>query len=385
MNKTYTAPFILVVIMQIVTMGLYFFIPLQLEKIGLTGFEIGVLFAISAITAFLSVFEIGTLTDRIPIKLIISASILCMSTYLLGLGITTSFTVLSIMFLVGGLGTTAFKESMESFVLKHADTHRGEKFGTYELVKMIASGLAMVASGYLIFIFDFNMIFIGAAILILASLVVTPAIEKNKITKTKTKDYFKDITNTKVIGFLILIFLFTLHWGAESTSYGLFLNHNLGLSTTQMGIFFGISIIFLGFSALFFGKRYDKKNNSRELLLYAFFLSGISFILFAITTNTYISLFFRMVHEIGDGAFIIFMFTGIKRFFTNHRIGGDLGLITIITIIGKMLGALLFGPMGDLYGYQWPHIVAGSIIVVSGLFILTYKRHAPLDKSAQLF
>ena len=77
--------------------------------------------------------------------------------------------------------------------------------------------------------------------------------------------------------------------------------------------------------------------------------------------NVGISLSWRLVHGFGDALIMMESYTTIARLFHVDRIGGHSSLISLVSVGGSFAGALIFGPLGAAYGYQWPLIVSGCI------------------------
>ena len=77
--------------------------------------------------------------------------------------------------------------------------------------------------------------------------------------------------------------------------------------------------------------------------------------------NVGVSLSWRVVHGFGDALILMESYTTIARLFHVDRIGGNSSLISLVSVSGSFAGALIFGPMGAAYGYQWPLIVSGTI------------------------
>ncbi len=366
--------FLIITIFQFFNSGLYFYVPLYLESIGLSGYQIGWLFALSAITGLLFIFNMGLMADRVPIKALLMTGLLLMGVYMFGFSNTVLFPVLIILFFIGGFGNNLYLLSMDNLVLKKAGFEKGRLFGSYSATKVIPAALGMLVAGYLLTNIEFSL-----ALKLLGFVMVTLTIMSFLVPSTQkkispVKSYFKDFFNMKVLPFVILIFIFTIHWGVEGVAYGLFLRTNLNLSFIQMGWYMSIPIIILGFASIYMGKRYDQKPSIRTLLLAGFLMAGAGLALMAITTNPILSAFFRVIHEVGDAAFTLFMFIGAESLFAKERMGGNFGLLTLITVIGRFVGSLVFSPIGSTYGYQWPHIIAGSFIFLAGFFFLVFEK-----------
>jgi hypothetical protein len=73
---------------------------------------------------------------------------------------------------------------------------------------------------------------------------------------------------------------------------------------------------------------------------------------------------------------ILSIFYGIIRIFHIERIGGNSSMITFTSILGGSIGAFIFGPLGEAYGYYLPLFISG-ITTVSSFLLLYY-----LDKRA---
>ncbi|MFC1722968.1 MFS transporter [Nanoarchaeota archaeon] len=352
-----------------------FFMALFLSTAGFSGWEIGILLGTSIFVSLFSNFLIGKLCDEIPTKYLSSAGIFLYIIFFIGVSFDMGFWQYLPLFVLKGLGTRLFKDSMNSFNLKKIDHDKGRGFGYLTAANSIPVAIGMVTGGLFLQSFDFQTLFrlvsCGFSILFIMSFFLS----KTKIHKTELNVYFKDVLNLKTLLFLAVFSLFALHHGAEQTSYSLFLKENLFLSQLQIGLFTGLPIIFLGLSALFLGVLYDKKKIGHKLLMYFGLLtSGLGFIVFAMLKNPGLSFLFRVIHEIGDGAFAIFIFLELSNHFKKKRIGGDMGLVFTIKIIFMAIAASVFGPIGKTFGYQWPHYISGlAMLLCIPLLVIIQK------------
>jgi MFS family permease len=351
-----------------------FFIPLHLDALGFSGWEIGILVGIGAVSGLVLEFGIGILTDRVSFRYLVAAGLALTAFFLFGLSLSASFLFFIVVFLAKGVGRSLVEMSTDSFTLKQDHLPPGERFGIYKAVGAIPGALGLIAGGFLLFAWDFPLVLRLSAFLLLVLIIACKWIPENQKSIEKVKSYFQDFRDPKVLFFAILIFFFTSHWGLEEVAYGLFLRENLGLSLTQSGLFMGLPIIFLGLAAIAFGRAHDKGFTGRQLLLSCFILSGIGFLGMGLANNPLLAFSARVLHEIGDGAFGIFLFGGAHSLFGKARMGGDYGLIRVVVILGQLLGALLYSPIGAAYGYHVPHIICGALIAAAGVAMLAFKK-----------
>jgi MFS family permease len=104
------------------------------------------------------------------------------------------------------------------------------------------------------------------------------------------------------------------------------------------------------------------------------FASGAGLVLM-VNANVYVSLAFRVVHEIGDGAMAALLTLFTSRLFEKRTIGGSAGLISAIALLGQMAGAMIFSPLGYRYGLQYPFLISGGLLVLNaGYGALIFRR-----------
>ena len=374
MKKEYLFTFILVAVYVFANRLLTFYFPLHFDSLGFNGFEIGVFFSLYAVAGLVIALPSGLLNDRLDSKILIFVGILFAAGYLLGLSFATSFILIAFFMFIGGIGDRIFSLSTDSYILKKVNFRKGFRFALYDAIKCFSAASALFIGGRLLFNFKMGVLLgITGALLVL----VIPLIKflpKTKISFQKLNLYVSDIINRRTIIFLSLLFIFTLHWGVEKTVYSLFLRDNLGLNISQMGLFMSIPVIGLGLFSIYIGNKFDKGLSLNKVLFTAFMLSGFGLTMMALSTNVYISFLFRIIHELGDGAFVVFMFVGVSSYFPKSRIGGNYGFVMLVTVLSSMIGSLVFSPIGDVYGYQVPHIIVGTLIFLSGFMVFLFKK-----------
>ncbi len=353
---------------------IFVIIPVYLSTIGLNGYEIGILLAVYAITSVFVSFPTGVVNDRWTIRLTLALGIVMVSAFLLGLGFFESFLLSIPLFLIGGLGSNLEEVSIRTLVYKtKTKNEEGTKFGIYNLVRHTGASIGLFAGGILIYFLDFSL---SIKIIGILYLLLIPFVSFRPVTKYRVKlaEYKRDILNRKIISLGLVMFLFSLHWGAEGTSFGLFLRHNLGLDMFQLGVYTSVTLLFLGVTAYIFGRRIDRgKSNMKNVFVGGMLVSGIFHILHTIPIP-WISFLLRIPHEVGDGMTMIAVYFWISKLFGVKRVGGNSGFMFTLMLLGNVIGSLVFGPMGYLLGYHIPLIVSGMTNIACAFLLLLFAK-----------
>lgn len=349
-------------------------IPIYLSEIGFSGYEIGILAAIYAISSIFVSFPTGFVNDRWTIRLTLVIGIIFISSFFLGIGFLESFVIFMPLYFLGGLGYNMGLVSIRTLVYKtKMEGREGKKFGVYNFVSSTAASIGMFIGGFLILILEFSL---ALKVIGIIYLLLIPLVSFRPITKYRVKlgEYKKDFLDKKVISLGIIIFIFTLHWGAEATSYGLFLRTNLGLDMFLVGLYTGTSLFFLGITAYVFGKRIDKgKSNMKNVFFAGMIISGVFHILHTIPIPWF-SFLMRIPHEIGDGMTLIAIYFWVSKLFGVERIGGDSSIMFTVTLLGHVVGSLIFGPVGYLMGYHIPLIISGVTTISCAFLLLIFVK-----------
>lgn len=353
---------------------LLFFWGVYFTQIDLTGAQQGLLFAIYPTMAILSVLPAGWLNDRIYPRTLVCIGYLMMAIQYAGLSFHDSFLGLAGFFVLGSLGTNLTKLSIDSFFYKTGNHNHSKQIGSYVGTYLVGSGIGVILGGSLLNILPFNNLFqilgviaLGAAI---ASMIFLPHTETFHFS---LEHYKNDLRKPKILIFVTMIFLWALHMGSEVTSYGLFLRENLNLSYLNMGLYMGITILFMGFWARLASHQLHHNTPIRHILYRGLFLSAIGHFIMVIPILQ-ISILGRFIHEAGDSFMFIFLYYGIRKLFPVERAGGNAGAVRLIQNSSLVIGSLIFAPMGKLYGNSIPLVIASSFSLLA-LVIGIHYRH----------
>lgn len=363
-NSSILLPTSILSIKNFLVFSILFYLPIYFSNIGFSGLQIGILLSIFAVTSLASSSLAGLFSDRFPIRYLSAFSFFLLIMYLLGLSSTENFWIILALFFMGGLGNNIADISLTSFVLKVTKKKdSGKRLGVFNSVKTLASGLGALTGGLMLAHLAFTNVFILLALLFFVAILFTFFMRKIGTFRYSTGQYKGDLWRKEILLFIILIFVFTMHWGAEGTSYSLLLKKNFGLEQNSIALYMGSVWIIFGFFIYFISRKIADTTSINKIIYPGLILSGLGHILFTYPSLP-LSYLFRLIHELGDAAFEMFLLVGIHRYFPVERIGGTSGVVLTVTIAGRLVGSLIFGPIGDLFGYHYSFIISGILTLV---------------------
>ncbi len=355
-----------------------FFLPILLFDLGFDGMQIGILISSMTFTVLLSTFPIGILNDKLSIRYIVVIGMFLESVFFFGLYAFDSFWLIACAFIAGALGGNMIETSIRGLTFKLAEKGmHGKRLGTFQFVMSTGFGLGIVVGGALLYALNFGgVLLISAAAYLILGVVSLFVVEPGKAV-FPVSDYKKEILKRSTILFLLPMFIFGTHWGAENTSYSLFLREGLGLNLAWSGFYMGIPIIMLAVASLYGGKIIDSRGKSMTALVAGLLISGAGHILMTVPIVP-LSFMFRIIHEIGDGFAAVGYYVCLSRLFKTERISGESGLAVSVNTLGGTVGALVFGPLGYAYGFAWPLAISGLLSIFSAIIMMVLRKRMKL-------
>jgi len=354
-------PSFLIWALSLLMASVYFFLPLHLKNnLHFSGLEIGTLYAAASLNALLVTFPLGVAGDRYPLVHFLRGALLLSALCLWGLASLGNYLPYLLAFWGFGLGLHAFRIILDTFLFKTSGIEPVRLLSQYNSWRMAGMSMGTLLGGVLFYHLGFDTSLRLLALVPL--LLLLPTFKLPRLTRhhSPLRQYGRDFWQRPVLFFATWLFLFCLHWGAETTSYGLFLRERLGLTPQGMGLYMATEFAVLAVTAYIYGRSWYGRLSPLALLSLALLTSGLGHILMTIP-NVGISLSWRLVHGFGDALIMMESYTTIARLFHIDRIGGHSSLISLVSVGGGFAGALIFGPLGAAYGYQWPLIVSGGI------------------------
>ncbi|MHA1570103.1 MAG: MFS transporter [Alphaproteobacteria bacterium] len=360
---------------MMITSVTVFFLPVFFnEQLGFSGGQIGLLYAIQAVAGVVAAFPAGLGNDRITSRTIVAVSLILQSIALIMMARVRFFAPYMLIFFFWTLTNSTFRLSLDVQVLKTDEgTRTGSRIGLYQTLRFAGVGLGTIAAGYLLNILDFETTLIAVALtcIVLAGFAVFLA--PTPVGKIRLADYKADFFNTKVLLFAGWLFLFTTHWGAEQTCYGLFLRKNFQLDLIQMGLYMCVEFFAIALTILFFARKMNDPQSTFRFAVFGLVTSGAGHI-GMVFPPVALSLAFRALHGIGDGVIMIILYVGVSRLFDIKRLGGNAGLINLAMMMGMVVGALISSPIGEKFSYAIPLWVSGVITLLLIAPILVNRR-----------
>lgn len=352
--------------------SIFFLVPLHFLSIGYSGWQIGIIMSLFALAPLLISFPTGWTNDRFSIAGVVHAALSAESLLFLLIAWTHSFSLMAALFFLLGMANNALDVSLNSMYYKdETEMDQNKKFGTYTFWVGLGPAIGVFAGGFLNQFGNFRTLLVVFSAFTLIVLLFVRRFDHQRFCLITFKEYRSNLFQKKTLLFVVFIFVLALHWGVEGTVYSPFLAKFFGLNKLQISFYISIPLSALALTAFSVGFIKFNPRRNRRLLLLSMALSGVGLILM-VNRNVYVSLLFRILHEIGDGGLAVLITLSISRLFERRSIGGSAGLLIAIQIMGQMVGALVYSPLGYQVGLQYPFFISGALLLVDaayGLFI----------------
>lgn len=364
--------FALIFISSLITFSIQFYLPILYVDLGFDPIQIGFLVSLSFITHLFLGTPVGIFCDRYDIRKIVLIALILWLIFFYGMISASDIFIVTILILFFRSANFITRTSFNNIILKIKEKSKNKLIGHFMFFTYLGVVMGLLLGGYALFEFGFQNLFFFMFLLILVLIVASFFLPKIKYSRTRLKDYAMDLYDKRILILSIVAFLHAMHFGAEHISYSLFLRDALNLDFFSMGAYMAIAIFFMSFAAIF-GGNITKKSNIVIIFSGSLLLSGIGHILM---TNPDIgfSLFFRIVHEIGDALNAVAFLILFKDIFPRQRIGGDAGVFATVITLGSIVGSFLFSIIGFDYGHHWSLIISGSLTILGSLIFLSFYK-----------
>jgi len=351
------------------------YITIYWVDLGYSHLQVGILIAVFPLVSLALMIPFGVFVDRISPKKLVIASQFIFALSIAGLMMTQDFWSTMLLLAIGGAGSALFSNALPSLFYKTLGASiRGLKLGFFTAGILVGYGLGSLLGGYLYTYFDMNAIFMfslaGTVPMVLLSLFLADV----PGTRIKISDYRADLSGKSVLVFVILVFAFSLHAGAEQSSFSLFLNKDIKLDKESVGWLYFIHanvMAVLSIVSGFYGDRVNARGKGLAALYYVgIAVSGLTNIMLMFTTNFGNVLATRLTHAVGDSLTLVTRSLIVSNLFVATRMGGNLATIQTTVTLGTLCGSVIAGAFP---GYSTGFVIAGAAAVLAVIYALIVK------------
>lgn len=344
----------------------FLFAPLYLSKLGVSGHTIGLLSSIYHILPVFLYGIAGMICDLLSPRTVLMIGFSFFATASLLLFLFEKLVFISIAYLLGSASVVLLNIGIDTVFYRTSAEE--EEFSKY-----IGSGGIGMSAGYIIAGLltgsgGFKVFFFVLFLLSVAGMIFSLKIEG--VQQCSVNGFsFSFLKDKNFVLISLVMFLHSLHLGAETTSLALFLKKDVGFSPEFVGIFLGVSILFLAISGMVSGSIYRMGLSSKGIFVTGLILSGLGNIFMSISVNPFYVFLFRLIHVGGDA----FIFVGSRlvasKYFHLENIGQMWGGVRTFVSLSAFLGAIIAGVLMEIYGGRAPFILTGFTSGFASLFI----------------
>ena len=373
--KRYTAPCLIGFLQSTLLWAILTYITIYWIDMGFSHLQVGLLISVFPLVSLLLMIPFGIFVDRISPKKLIIASQFIFALSIVGLLTAHDFWSTMLMLGIGGTGNALFTNALSALFYKTlGDKIRGLKLGFFTAGILVGYGLGSLLGGYLLSAFDMNAIFLFSLAGTVPMVILSLLLPDVPGTRVKISDYRADISNRSVLIFVILVFAFSLHAGAEQSSFSLFLNKEIKLDKESVGWIFFIHANVMALLSIISGFYADRVNSRGKGLAAPYYIgiaiSGITNILLIFTNSFGTVLATRLTHAVGDSLTLVTRSLIVSNLFVSTRMGGNLATIQVTITLGTLFGSIISGAVP---GYASGFFIAGAAAVIAVIYALVAK------------
>ena len=241
------------------------YITIYWVDMGFSHLQVGILIAVFPLVSLALMIPFGVFVDRISPKKMVIVSQFIFALAIAGLMMTQDFWMTMLLLALGGAGSALFNNALPALFYKTLGASiRGLKLGFFTAGILVGYGLGSLLGGYIYTGFDMNAIFLFSLIGTVPMVILSLFLADVPGTRIKLSDYRADLSSKSVLVFVILVFAFSLHAGAEQSSFSLFLNKEINLDMESVGWLFFIHANVMAVLSIVSGYYADRVNARGE-------------------------------------------------------------------------------------------------------------------------
>lgn len=366
--------------------GFVFFTPylvLLYRDLGFSGGQIGALVGLTPLISMFGATMWTGLADAARRHRLVMG--ICLAGAVTGLFFFTSLRTF-LPLLAGVVLITLFFSPVSAFVdsaTMHMLGSRREMYGRIRVGGTIGFGIAAPAAGLLVERFDVKVAFIGAGLLFLLALLISPRLSysvRGSPSDPSPVSIRVLVRDVRWIGFLMLAFAGGVALASNVSFFYPYLQE-LGMAESSMGLAFALGTAG-EIPILFFGNRLLRRIPVYRLLLIGMAATGLRLLLFAATTSPVWVFANQLI--VNGFAFPVMWLAGVAyadELSPRGMKSTGQGLFTAMVFgFGQAIGGLIGGPLLESIGGRGLNLVYGIVVMATiGLVVLftEYRRRKP--------
>lgn len=351
----------------------------------------GTLVGLLAISNLIAIFPLGLISDRLSPKRIYQVSQVCLFVFFILLAFVKNRWIMVLLFVCGGIGFSASRIMLPVLYYKYLpQKRRSANVSVFLCIGYLGFSLGGFSGGLSQGYSVYYPFFIAAG-MSLFLILWTFLLPDSKPEKIRVLEYVNDILNRKVLA-LILVFMLTgIHFGVEQYGFPKLIREGIGISSRNMGmLYLYIGLMLAGMAFIV------KKLLGKYLKHFLYFgigliISGVFQWSIFLADDFSSLLMIRLAHVVGDAVVLLMSGVVVASIFPGARMGGNVGLVMLVSACGQFGGILLAGFFIDISdrlpsegmfsGYAASFTLSGIIMILVGVwFILISKRLGVAEK-----
>ncbi|MHB8133547.1 MAG: MFS transporter [Anaerolineaceae bacterium] len=359
------------------------FIYLYFERLGLSGVQIGTLAALPVlISASTSLFWSGTADALHWHQKILRISLFLSPIAVFLLSRVTTMALLILMIVVFALFSSPIVPLLDSLALKTA-VKNDRSYGDLRLWGSIGWAISTVLIGWLIERLGIHWLFYGYIVFMTFGLITSffqP--HQHSVPKSSIWSGIKDLLSNKTyILFLLSVFLLVVSSNGVLTFLSIFMD-SIGTKEGLIGLGWALSAV-SEVPVMMLSGRVIRKIGSKGLLMIAFIMYAIRWMLLSFIHTPFWALTIQLLHGPSFASFLVGSVTFIQE---RTPAGLNTTALTIFNPVifglGSIVGSLLGGYLLDQVGMSVLFQVFSAIAFGSLLFFMAGQRYSTQPASS---
>ncbi|MBU7043423.1 MAG: MFS transporter [Theionarchaea archaeon] len=358
-------------------------LPIYGREMGASGFYLGLLTSLFAITRAMTSFPGGFLADKIGRKKLIAGGLFVYTIVMFLFGISTNLYHLFILRACQGAASGIVwpvAATMVADIVEPKD--RGKAMGFFTMMWDAGIAIGPVLGGFLTVAFSIAVpFFVCSAFALISALLIVWRVEETLSQEDRamksSPSLSLSIDRFSLLGISITGFAMAFALGLVHPLISLFGDEVLGLNEAAIGLIFGVMGVTRFLVKAPSGVIADRIGR-KIVALGGFLINGIFTVAITLSQGLVSMLFFTVIRAIGLGMTMPSINALVTSLTSKENRGKVMGIYSTARngglIVGPLLGAMVF----DTVSKQSPFYLCGAVVFVAALIMMvTVREESP--------